>query len=91
MSKPDTTIGERARAAFGQSLGSEVWAVRANELAWKARQSRLLAFQSREAGCSDPAAYHDRDAATYESMHADWVARISDIIRGNDKGAESHE
>jgi hypothetical protein len=61
------TVDDRARAAFGQSLRSEEWAVRANELGWRVRRSRLLAFQSRESGCSDPAAFHDRDADDYQA------------------------
>lgn len=73
---------ERARAAFGHSLATEEWAVKANELAWKARRSRLHAFWSQGANCPVSAEFHKSNAERYEAMHADWVARMSDIIGG---------
>jgi hypothetical protein len=79
----EKTARDRAIAAFGQSLEVEEWAVHQNELAWKARRSRLLAFKSREAGCSDPAMFHEQDAAGYE-------AQLKTLaVKGPSKG-ESH-
>jgi hypothetical protein len=71
------TIDDRARAEFGQSLQAEKWAVECNELTWKIRRSKLLAFRSRESGCSDAAALHDRDAAACKAQLAELMERMS--------------
>jgi hypothetical protein len=71
----DQTIDDRARAAFGQSLDAEEFAVRSNELAWKARRSRLQAFRYREIGGSGPAAHHERAAEAFEADLQQWIDR----------------
>jgi hypothetical protein len=68
-------------AAFGQSLEVEEWAVHQNELAWKARRSRLRAFKSREAERSDPAMFHEQEKAGYEAQ----LKALA--IKGPNKGA----
>lgn len=61
-----TTAADRARVAFGQSVEMEAWAVRQNELAWRARSSRLQAFMFREAGLNSMAERHEKVAEGYE-------------------------
>lgn len=71
---------DRAIAAFGQSEGSEAWAVDANEVSWRLRRSLLTAFQAREAGFEDAAAFYEREAAVYNRQHADLVKRMATMI-----------
>lgn len=80
------TTDDRARVAFGQSLQSERWAVRYNELAWKARKARLMAFEAREAGCSNAAALHEKDAASCEALMGETVTARAQVFSASLEG-----
>lgn len=75
------TKDDLARSVFGQSLAAERWAVACNETAWRARRSRLQAFESTAAGYTDAAKTHMQDAAHHERNYAELVRNGVNVFR----------
>jgi hypothetical protein len=76
-----TTKDDRARAVFGQSLASERFAVACNELAWRAREKRLLAFDAKENDCPHISSNYEQAAVDYERQLQDVIKRSVDAWR----------